>query len=49
MRVLATLSVAALLAAPAVSAQNQEELARKKLAEAAGAAQNEIVNEKRFA
>jgi hypothetical protein len=41
MRLLAATSVAALLIAPTAHAQNQEELARKKMAEAAG--QNDVV------
>jgi hypothetical protein len=45
MRLLAATSVAVLLVAPAAHAQNQEELARKKMAEAA--AQGDIVNLKR--
>ena len=45
MRLLAAMSAALLLVAPAVHAQNQEELARKKMAEAA--AQNDVVNLKR--
>src|SRR5215467_6331273 len=45
MRLLAATSVAVLLVAPAAYAQNQEELARKKMAEAA--VQNDVVNMKR--
>jgi len=46
MRLLAAMSVAVLLIAPAAHAQNQEELARKKMAEAA-AAQGDVVSLKR--
>jgi hypothetical protein len=46
MRLLAAMSVAVLLVAPAAHAQNQEELARKKMAEAA-AAQGDVVSLKR--
>jgi hypothetical protein len=45
MRLLAAISVAVLLVAPAAHAQNQEELARKKMAEAD--AQNDVVSLKR--